>query len=35
VVRELLEARAGVEKDDIILNYNTLPYQKLNDLIAA
>ncbi|MGI8641009.1 MAG: element excision factor XisI family protein [Pyrinomonadaceae bacterium] len=33
VVRELLEA--GVEKEDIILSYNALPYQRLNDLIAA
>lgn len=33
VVRELLDA--GVEKDDIILAYNALPYQRLNDLIAA
>ena len=33
VVRELLDA--GIEKDDIILAYNTLPYQKLNDLITA
>ena len=33
VVRELLEA--GVEKENIILAYNALPYQKLNNLIAA
>ncbi len=33
VVRELLEA--GVEAGDIILAYNALPYQRLNDLIAA
>lgn len=33
VARELLEA--GIEKDDIILAYNALPYQRLNDLIAA
>lgn len=33
VVRELLET--GVEKDDIVLAYNALPYQKLNDLIAV
>lgn len=33
VVRELLES--GIEKDDIILAYNALPYQRLNDLIAA
>lgn len=33
VVRELLEA--GIAKDDIILAYNALPYQRLNDLIAA
>ena len=33
VVREILEA--GVEKDDVILSYNALPYQRLNDLIAA
>lgn len=33
VVRELLEA--GIEANDIILAYNALPYQKLNDLIAA
>ncbi len=33
VVRELLET--GIEKDDIILAYNALPYQRLNDLITA
>ena len=33
IVRELLEA--GIEKDDIILAYNALPYQRINDLIAA
>lgn len=33
VVRELLET--GVDKNSIILAYNALPYQKLNDLIAA
>lgn len=33
VVRELLED--NIDKDDIILAYNALPYQKLNDLIAA
>ena len=33
VVRELLES--GIAKDDIILAYNALPYQRLNDLIAA
>lgn len=33
VVRELLEA--GIEKDDIILAYNALPFQKLDELIAA
>ena len=33
VVREILEA--GVETGDIILAYNALPYQRLNDLIAA
>ena len=33
VVRELLEA--GIETDDIILDYNALPYQRLNDLMAA
>lgn len=33
VVRELLEA--GVETGDIILAYNALPYQRLNDLMAA
>jgi len=33
VVRELLEA--GIEANDIILAYNALPYQRLNDLIAA
>ncbi len=33
VVREIL--KAGVEASDIILAYNALPYQRLNDLIAA
>ncbi len=33
VVRELLEA--GVETGDIILAYNALPYQRLNDFVAA
>ncbi len=33
VVRELVAA--GVETSDIILAYNALPYQRLNDLIAA
>lgn len=33
VVRELLES--GIAKDDIRLAYNALPYQRLNDLIAA
>lgn len=33
VVRELL--KEGIDKDDIILAYNALPYQRLNDLIAA
>ena len=33
VVRELLEA--GIDTSDIILAYNALPYQRLNDLIAA
>ena len=33
IVQELLES--GIEKDDIILAYNALPYQRLNDLIAA
>lgn len=33
IVRELLAA--GIEKDDIILAYNALPYQKLDNLIAA
>lgn len=33
VVKELLES--GISKDDIILAYNALPYQRLNDLIAA
>ncbi len=32
IVQELLES--GIEKDDIILAYNFLPYQRLNDLIA-
>lgn len=33
VVRELV--KAGVETGDIILAYNALPYQRLNDLISA
>lgn len=33
VVRELLDS--GIAKNDIILAYNALPYQRLNDLIAA
>jgi hypothetical protein len=33
VVRELLES--GIAKDEIRLAYNALPYQRLNDLIAA
>ncbi len=33
IVQELLES--GIEKDDIILAYNALPYQRLNGLIAA
>lgn len=33
VVRELLEA--GVKTGDLILAYNALPYQRLNDFIAA
>ena len=33
IVQELLES--GIEKDDVILAYNALPYQRLNDLIAA
>ena len=33
VVRELLDS--GIAKDDIILTDNALPYQRLNDLIAA
>ena len=32
VIRELLEL--GISKDDIILAYNALPYQRLNDSIA-
>ncbi len=33
VVRELIAA--GIETGDIILAYNALPYQRLNDLIAV
>ena len=33
VVRDLL--KAGVETGDIILAYNALPYQRLNDFVAA
>ena len=33
VVRELLDS--GIAKDDLILAYNALPFQKLEDLIAA
>ncbi len=33
VVRELVAT--GIETGDIILAYNALPYQRLNDLIAA
>ena len=33
IVRELLDS--GIAKDDIILAYNALPFQKLEDLIAA
>ena len=33
IVQELLES--GIEKDDIILAYNALPYQRLNDVIAV
>ena len=33
IVQELLES--GIEKNDIILAYNALPYRRLNDLIAA
>ena len=33
VVRELLDS--GIAKNDIILAYNALPFQKLEDLIAA
>ena len=33
VVRELLDL--DIAKDDIILAYNALPFQKLEDLIAA
>ncbi len=33
VVRELLDA--GIGKDDIILAYNALPFQRLENLIAA
>ncbi len=33
IVQELLES--GIEKDDIILSYNALPFQRLNNLIAA
>ena len=32
VVRELLDS--GIAKNDIILAYNALPFQKLEDLIA-
>ena len=32
-VRELLDS--GIAKDDLILAYNALPFQKLEDLIAA
>ena len=33
VVRELLDS--GIAKDDLILAYNALPFQKLENLIAA
>ncbi|HSK72043.1 MAG TPA: element excision factor XisI family protein [Pyrinomonadaceae bacterium] len=33
VVRDLLEA--GIEKDNIILAYNSLPYQRLDDLVLV
>ncbi len=33
VVRELLES--GINKDDIILAYNALPYQRVNDLVTV
>ena len=33
IVREVFEA--DIKKDDIILAYNALPYQRLNDLIAV
>jgi len=33
VVRELIED--GIAKDDITLAYNAVPFQKLDDLIAA
>ena len=33
VVKELLEA--GIEKDDIVLAYNSVPFQKLDELIAG
>ena len=33
IVRELLDS--GIAKDDIILAYNALPFQKLEDFIAA
>jgi hypothetical protein len=33
VVRELL--KAGVEKDNIILAYNALPFQKLKDVVVV
>lgn len=33
VVRELLDS--GIAKDDIILAYNALPYQRLNDLVTV
>lgn len=33
IIQELLEA--GISKDDIILAFNALPFQKLDDLIAA
>ena len=33
VVRELLDS--GIAKDDIILAYNALPFQKLEDLVTV
>lgn len=33
IVRELIEN--GIKKDDIILAYNAVPFQRLNDLVAV